>query len=485
MNTHPLENLSGFDAIVVGSGPNGMGAAIALAQKKLRVIVLEASDTLGGGVRSQALTLPGFVHDTCSAVHPMGVASPFFQTLPLQDHGLEWIHPSAPLAHPLDDGTAVMLEQDVDHTAEGLGVDANPYRRLMKPLVAGADQLFADLMGPFNIPRGMLTAIRFGLSAIRSARGLANSKFSGERAKALFAGVAGHSVLPLQKAPSAAVGLMLTIAGHRVGWPFPKGGAQNLTNALVSYFQSLGGEVRTSTRVDSLTQFPSDKAILLDVSPQQLLQIAGDQLPAGYKRQLQRYRYGAGVFKLDWALSDPIPWKAAACARAATVHLGGTLDEITASEQAPFEGKICERPYVLVAQQSLFDSTRAPAGKHTGWAYCHVPNGSTEDMTERIENQMERFAPGFRDCILHRHTMSPAWLTQHNANYIGGDIGGGVSDFSQLFTRPSLRLSPYTTPLKNLFICSSSTPPGGGVHGMCGYHAALAAWRGYLSRRKH
>ncbi|MFN0021782.1 MAG: phytoene desaturase family protein [Pirellulaceae bacterium] len=473
-------NSSGHDAIIVGSGPNGLAAAITLARKGLKVLVLEANQQLGGGARTSELTLTGFHHDVCSAIHPMGLASSFFQSVPLEEHGLEWIHPPAPLAHPLDDGTAVMLERSVDETAEKLGPDAATYRRLFQPLVDGADKLYADLLGPFRIPRSPLLGLRFGLSALRSASGLARSRFRTEQARALFAGIAGHSVLPLDQAPSAAVGLMLGIAGHSVGWPLPKGGSQKITDALIAYFKTLGGEVVTGQRVKNIDELPAAKAVLLDVTPRQMLDLAGHRLPGGYKRQLERYRYGAGVFKLDWALSQPIPWKAKECSRAATIHLGGTLEEIVTSERAPSRGEICERPYVLVAQQSLFDPTRAPNGKHTGWAYCHVPHGSQVDMTEIIENQMERFAPGFRDCILARHAMSTAFFQEHNANYIGGDIGGGIQDFRQLFTRPAIRISPYTTPLKQLYICSSSTPPGGGVHGMCGYHAAKAAlWRSF------
>ncbi len=477
-------NASGYDAIIVGSGPNGLAAAITLAREGLKVLVLEANHQAGGGARSSELTLPGFVHDVCSAIHPLGLASPFFKSVPLEQHGLEWIHPPAPLAHPLDGGTAVMLERSVDETAENLREDAAAYRRLFQPLVAGADRLYADLLGPFRIPRSPLLGLRFGWSALRSASGLARSCFRTERARALFAGIAAHSVLPLEQAPSAAVGLMLGIAGHYVGWPLPKGGSQKITDGLIAFLKTLGGEVITGERVKSIEELPAAKAILLDVTPKQVLELAGHQLPAGYKRQLERYRYGAGVFKLDWALSQPIPWKAKECARAATVHLGGTLNEIAASERAPSQGKICERPYVLVAQQSLFDRTRAPEGKHTGWAYCHVPNGSQVDMTEIIENQMERFAPGFKDCILARHAMSPAYFQEHNANYIGGDIGGGIQDFRQLFTRPAIRISPYTTPLKQLYICSSATPPGGGVHGMCGYHAAKAALQRSFGRKQ-
>jgi phytoene dehydrogenase-like protein len=468
---------SSYDAVVVGSGPNGLAAAITLARRGLSVLVLEAEATVGGGTRSAELTLPGFVHDVCSAIHPMALASPFFRTLPLAEHGLKWIHPPAPLAHPLDDGTAVVLERSVEETARGLGADADAYRRLMGPLVDRADHLFADLLGPFRWPGHPLTALRFGWPAIRSAWSLARRRFSGERARALFAGLAGHAVLPLEQAPSAAVGLMLGIAGHAVGWPFPGGGAQRIADTLAAYLSSLGGEVHTGRRVAALEELPPARIVLLDVTPRQALQLAGQRFPPRYRRQLERYRYGPGVFKLDWALAAPIPWKAADCARAGTVHLGGTLEEIAASERAVWQGVPPEKPYVLVAQHSLFDPTRAPAGKHTAWAYCHVSNGSTEDMTARIEAQLERFAPGFWDCILARHVLTPATLQRYNANYIGGDINGGVQDFRQLFTRPVMRWNPYTTPAAGVYLCSSSTPPGGGVHGMCGYFAAQAALR--------
>jgi phytoene dehydrogenase-like protein len=467
----------GYDAVVVGSGPNGLAAAVTLARQHLRVLVLEAEETLGGGTRSAELTLPGFVHDVCSAIHPMAVVSAFFRSVPLHRHGLEWIHPPAPVAHPLDDGTAVLLERSVDETADGLGADAGAYRRLMKPLAAHAEDLFSDLLGPPRWPGNLFAALRFGWHAIRSARSLAERHFHTERARALFAGLAGHAILPLEQAPSAAVALMLGLAGHAVGWPLPRGGAQRIADALAAYLRSLGGEIITGRRVSSLEELPPARVVLLDVTPRQVIRLAGPKLPRRYRRQLERYRYGPGVFKLDWALAQPIPWKAPACARAGTVHLGGTFDEIAASERAAFRGELAERPYVLVAQQSLFDSTRAPAGRHTAWAYCHVPHGSTVDMTERIEAQMERFAPGFRDCVLARHVLSPAELERRNANCIGGDITAGVQDFRQLFARPVARLTPYATPVPGLYICSASTPPGAGVHGMCGYFAALAAWK--------
>jgi len=464
-------------AVVVGSGPNGLAAAIALARQGHRVLVVEGAETVGGGTRLAALTLPGFVHDVCSAVHPMAVASPFFNSLPLADHGLEWVHPEAPLAHPLDDGTAAMLERSVDATADALGPDTLAYRRLMGPLAAGADGLFGDLLGPLRLPRHPLTAIRFGLRAVHSGSGLANGWFRTDRAKALVAGLAAHAVLPLEQSPGAAIALMLGLAGHAVGWPFPKGGAQKISDALASHLRSLGGEIETGRVVRSIDEFPDARAVLLDVTPRQVLALAGHRLPGRYKRALARYRYGPGVFKVDWALSGPIPWRAAECRRAGTVHVGGTLEEVAVAERAPRRGEHPERPFVLLAQPSLFDPTRAPAGKHTAWGYCHVPHGSTVDMTARIEAQVERFAPGFGDLILARHTMTTAAMEAHNPNYVGGDIAGGVADWRQLFTRPVARLDPYSTPVRGVYICSSSTPPGGGVHGMCGYFAARSAAR--------
>jgi phytoene dehydrogenase-like protein len=407
----------------------------------------------------------------------MAVASPFFNSLPLTQYGLEWVHPEAPLAHPLDDGTAAVLERRVDATAAGLGADERAYRRLMGPLAARATGLFGDLLGPFRIPRHPITALRFGLRAIRSARGLARSWFRGEAAQALFAGLAGHSVLPLTQSPGAAIGLMLGLAGHAVGWPFPRGGAQKIPDALAAHFRSLGGVIETGRRIATLDELPRARVVLLDVTPRQVLALAGHRLPGRYKRALARYRYGPGVFKVDWALAGPIPWRAAGCRRAGTVHVCGRLDEMEAAELAPWRGEHSDRPYVLLAQATPFDPTRAPEGKHTAWGYCHVPAGSTIDMTSAIESQVERFAPGFRDLILARHTMNTAAMESYNANYIGGDIGGGVVDWWQLFTRPVARLNPYTTPNPTLFICSSSTPPGGGVHGMCGYFAAQAAMK--------
>ena len=466
-----------YDAIVVGSGPNGLAAAITVAQAGRSVLVVEAKETIGGGARSAEFTLPGYVHDVCSAIHPLGAGSPFFSTLPLSEHGLEWIHPPVCLAHPFDDGSAAMLERSVDATGDGLGRDGRAYRKLMAPLVTDWDKLASQLLGPLRPPRHPLLLARFGLSAVRSAQGLARALFKDEKARALFGGMAAHSFLRLDRPPSAAFGLVLGASGHAVGWPVPRGGSQSISDALAGYLQSIGGEIVTGNQVESVDELPPARAVLLDVTPRQVVRIAGDRLPGRYRRKLERYRYGPGVFKMDWALDGPIPWKAPECATAGTVHLGGTLDEMAASEQAVWEGKHPEKPLVLLAQQSLFDPSRAPEGMHTAWAYCHVPNGSTLDMTERIESQIERFAPGFRDRILARSVMSTAQLEDYNPNYVGGDINGGIQDFRQLFTRPTLSLTPYSTPARGLYICSSSTPPGGGVHGMCGYHAARAALR--------
>ncbi len=470
-----------YDVVVVGAGPNGLSAAIEMARHGYSVVVLEAEDTIGGGARSAELTLPGFVHDLGSAIHPMGLASPFFRSLPLEEHGLEWIQPDAPLAHPLDSGSAAILHRSIEDTAAALGPDTAAYQKLMEPIVSDWDRISPLVQGPLRPPRHPIALSHFGMQAIRSARSLARGWFKGERARALFAGNAAHSFLALDQRPSASFGLVLQSLGHVVGWPIPKGGSQKIADALASCLRSLGGEIVTGARVGSIEQLPPARVALFDVTPRQLLEIAGHVLPSGYARKLKRYRYGPGVFKLDYALDGPIPWKAEECALAGTVHLGGTLDEISAGERAVADGKHPERPFVLLAQQSLFDPTRAPEGKHTVWAYCHVPNGSTFDMTERIEAQIERFAPGFRDRILARSVSSPQDLERQNANLIGGDINGGLMDLWQLFTRPTPRLVPYAVPVKGLYICSSSTPPGGAVHGLCGYFAARAALR-YLAR---
>jgi phytoene dehydrogenase-like protein len=465
-------------AFVVGAGPNGLAAAIVLARAGRRVVVLEGEETAGGGCRSAELTLPGFVHDVCSTVHALAIASPFLRDLRLQRHGLELAHPETPLAHPFDDGTAVVLERSVEETARGLGPDGDAWRRLFEPLVRHWEGLFDDLLAPLRPPRHPLLMARFGLSGVRSCRGLARSRFEGERARALLAGCCAHSMLSLRAPVSAAFGIVLALSAHAVGWPVARGGSQRLTDALLAELRSLGGTVETGRRVESLDELPTGAdPVLLDVTPRQLLRIAGERLPDGYRRRLSRYRYGPGIFKLDWALDGPIPWTAPEAARAGTVHLGGTLDEIIASEQAATRGEHHERPYVLLVQPSLFDPTRAPEGKHTAWAYCHVPSGATRDVTDAIESQVERFAPGFRDLIAARSAMDSVEVERRNPNYVGGDINGGVQDLRQLFTRPVARPVPYSTPVPGLFICSSSTPPGGAVHGMCGYWAARAALR--------
>ena len=466
------------DAVVVGSGPNGLAAAITLARAGRTVLVVERADTVGGGTRSAELTEPGFVHDVCSAIYSLTASSPFFEELPLAEHGLEFVHPQAPLAHPLDDGTAVLLDRSVDETAAGLGADGEAYRRLFAPLVRDADRLVPFLLGPRPIPRHPLVAARFGLPALRSAVGLAR-RFEGERAKALFTGVAAHSVQSLRRSPTASFGLVLSLFAHVFGWPVARGGSQAIPDAMASYLRSLGGEIETGRAIGSVAELPEAEATLLDLTPKGVIDVAGHRLPDRYLRALRRYRYGPGVFKVDWALDGPVPWASDDCLRAGTVHLGGTAAEIVESEEEVWGGQAPERPFVLVVQQSLFDETRAPPGKHTLWAYCHVPNGSSVDMTERIEAQLERFAPGFRDRILARHTMGPGDVEAYNPNYVGGDINGGVQDLRQLWTRPVARWNPYSTPAKGVYICSSATPPGGGVHGMCGYHAAQAALKGW------
>ncbi|MFN2593526.1 MAG: phytoene desaturase family protein [Actinomycetota bacterium] len=463
------------EAIVVGAGPNGLAAAITLARSGIGVTVYEGSDKPGGGCRSDELTLPGFVHDTCSAIHPLAAASPFFKSVPLAKHDVELIQPPAALAHPLDGEQVVVLERSIDETAAQMGVDADAYRDLMGPLVKNAESLVADFMGPLGFPDHPIPFTSFGMKALRSASGFAKSRFDTQKARAIFAGIAAHSFLPLTSITSAAYGLMLAAVGHAIGWPLPRGGSQRLTDALVAELNAFGGTLETGHPVAAIDELPDAKAYLLDVTPKQIIALAGDRLPEHYLRKLTRYRYGPGVFKIDYALSEPVPWTADGCLRAGTVHLGGTLDEIAASEQRVADGVHPEKPYMLVAQQSLFDDSRAPAGKHTLWTYCHVPSGSTVDMTDAMESQIERFAPGFKDVVEHRHAMGPIDLERRNPNYVGGDINGGLADYRQLFTRPVARLDPYTTPSKDIFICSSSTPPSGGVHGMCGYHAARSA----------
>jgi phytoene dehydrogenase-like protein len=467
-----------YDAVIIGSGPNGLAAAITLAQAGCSVLVVEANSTIGGGARSAELTLPGFVHDVCSAVHPLAAGSPFFKTLPLRQFGLEWIHPDIPLAHPLDDGRAACLYRDVDLTAESLQRDADAYRRLMKPLARNWEKLANEFLQPMlHLPQHPFTLARFGFPAISPAAYLAKCLFKEEPTRALFAGIAGHSFLPLEAVVSSAFGLVLGMAGHAVGWPIPRGGSQTIATALANYLRSLGGKIETNRPVNSLADVPSTRAILFDVSIWEFVRIAGSRLPSRYRRRLENFRHASGVFKIDYALRAPVPWKSAECKRAGTIHLGGTLDEIATAERDVARGKIPARPFVLVAQQSLFDTTRAPAGQHTLWAYAHVPFGCKSDMSERIEAQIERFAPGFRNCILARHTMNAADLEKSNRNLTGGDINGGAANLRQLIVRPIFSPAPYRTPLPGVYLCSASTPPGGGVHGMCGYHSALAVLR--------
>jgi phytoene dehydrogenase-like protein len=466
------------DAVVVGSGPNGLAAAIALAQGGASVLVLEGSDQIGGGLRTAELTLPGFQHDVCSGCHPMGILSPFFNSLPLAQHGLEWIKPKASVAHPLDDGPAVMLWRSVAETARGLGLDGDSYRKLMSPFESDGRGFVADALAPVgSIPRHPLLLMRFGMSVLRSAVGFARGRFDEARARALFAGCAAHAILPLERRLTATVGLLFLLTAHAEEWPVAKGGSAAIGRALASHLATLGGRIETGRRVRSLADLPQARMYFFDTGPNQLADIAGPVLPERYVRGLRRYRFGPGVFKLDWALDGPIPWKDPQVLSASTVHLGGTLDEIAAAEAAVWRGEHPERPYVLVVQQSQHDPTRAPAGKHTGYAYCHVPAGSTIDLTEVVERQIERFAPGFRDRILARHAKRTADFERDNPNCVGGAITGGVADLFQAFLRPVARLDPYSTPNRRIFICSASTPPGGGVHGMCGYYAARSGLR--------
>jgi phytoene dehydrogenase-like protein len=476
-----ITGLTTYDAVVIGSGPNGLAAAVTLARAGRSVLVREAQDTIGGGVRSAELTLPGFVHDVCSSIHPFVPGSPYFRSLPLAENGVEMVESPAVVAHPFDDGTAVMLERSIDATAAQLGEDAKAYSRLMAPLERDWLKLEEAVLAPLlRAPRHPFALARFSLPALRSADGLARSIFRTERARALFAGCAAHSMVPLTRMATASFGLVLALSGHRFGWPFPRGGAQTITDAAVAYLKTLGGEVEAGAPVRSLGELPPTRAVLCDVTPRSFVTLAGDRLSARYRDRLLGYRQGPGAFKLDYALDGPIPWKAEECRRAATVHLGATLDDLAASEEAPWRAAHAERPFVLLAQHSLFDDTRAPAGKHTAWAYCHLPNGSVRDMTDRIEGQIERFAPGFRDRVLERSVLSPKELERRNENLIGGDINGGAADLPQLLIRPTAQRVPYATPLEGVYLCSSSTPPGGGVHGMCGYLAARAALRDAL-----
>jgi phytoene dehydrogenase-like protein len=465
------------DAVVVGSGPNGLAAAVELARAGRTVRVLEARETIGGGIRTAELTLPGFAHDVCSGCHPMGELSPYFRALPLAAHGLTWIHPSASVAHPLDRQPAVLLRRSLAETADELGADGRAWEALFAPFLREPHALLSDLLAPVRVPNHPLRMARFGMYGLLPATTLFRARFKGERARALLAGCAAHSILPLERPLTAAVGMIFAFTGHVVDWPVAAGGSRAIGDALASYLRALGGQIETGRWVRSLADLPPARVVLFDTSPAQLADVGAPVLPAGYVRRLRRYRYGPGIFKLDWALDGPIPWRDARCLEASTVHVGGTLEELAAAEAAVWRGEHPERPFVLLVQQSQFDAARAPAGRHTGYAYTHVPAGSTVDLTDIVERQIERFARGFRDRILARHVMRTADVERENPNYVGGAITGGVSDLRQFFTRPVPRLDPFSTPNPRLFLCSASTPPGGGVHGMCGYFAARSALR--------
>ncbi len=476
-----MSKQSSYDTIIIGSGPNGLAAAIELAQSGQKVLVVEAANEIGGGTRTTELTLPNFHHDYCSAVHPMGVLSPYLKTLPLEKHGLEWIYPKLSVAHPLDNEPAILLGKSLEETAENLGADGKTWKNLFSYFVKNGDALLADSLKPLGIPKHPFLLARFGMSALWPATTFANFKFKGKRAKALFTGCSGHSVLPLDFYFTSALGMMFSLTAHMVDWPVAKGGSHSITKAMASLFTELGGEIQTNFAVKKLSDLPVAKSYLFNTDPKQLAEIASDELPNTYKKRLLKYNFGPGVFKIDWALDGPIPWKDKRCLDASTVHVGGTMEEIAKSERMAWDGKHCDKPYLILCQQSQFDSSRAPEGKHTGYAYCHVPHGSTMDMTAVVEQQIERFAPGFKDLILAKHTTNTQQFYQYNTNYLGGAITGGAADITQLFTRPVARFNPYTTPNPKIFIGSAATPPGGGVHGMCGYWAA----RNILKRNRN
>jgi len=470
-----MTDSNSYDAVIVGAGPNGLAAAITLIRQGLSVVVCEAKETTGGGTRTAQLTLPGFHHDICSAVHPLALVSPFFRSVDLSEYGLAWIHSPASLAHPLDDGTAVVLERSAELSAQRLNSDAERYYAVIQPLIRNWEALAEDILQPLSIPDHPLILLQFAMLGLRSAEKFSLKRFRGEKTRALFAGLAAHSILPLNSMATTSFGLLLATAAHTVGWPIAGGGSQSIADALERHFMSLGGVVKTNHCVNSIHDLPEARAVLFDLIPRQIADIVGDRFPQNYTSRLRNHRHGPGVFKMDWALDGAIPWKAADCLSAATVHLGGSLEEIAASEMAAWQGQHVERPFVILAQPSLFDNTRAPEGKHTVWAYCHVPNGSTFDMTDRVESQIERFAPGFRERILARSVMLPIDMQTYNPNYQGGDIAGGAQFFTQLFFKPLGRWHAYSTPVKGIYICSSSMPPGAGVHGMCGYNAANVA----------
>ena len=470
-----------YDAIIIGSGPNGLSAAITIAREGYSVLVIEGAKVIGGGVRSDYITEPEFKHDICSAFYPLGMNSPFFKSLNLESHGLQWINPTAPVGHPLDNGESVILQRSVNETANSLGIDGKSYKKLFNPLVENWPYLIEDILGPLRFPKHPFKTAKFGLIGARSALGLIKSKFKSERTKSLFTGIAAHATQPLNLPFTAGIGLALNIAGHYSGWPIAKFGSQSISNALEKCLLEYGGEIETNNFVTSLKELPKTKIILCDITPKQLVAIAGDKLEKKYIQSMNKFRYGAGIFKIDWALNGPVPWLSKDCHKAGTIHLGGTSLEIARSEQEVSNGKHPDNPYVLIGQQSLFDQTRAPDGKQTLWGYCHVPNGSTKDMTNAIENQIERFAPGFKDLIIQKAVKTTEDMQQYNPNYIGGDIAGGIQDYKQLFTRPDWSITPYATSTKGLYLCSSSTPPGSGVHGMCGYQAAKVALKRELN----
>lgn len=464
-----------YDAIVIGSGPNGLSAAITLARKKLSVLVIEADKNPGGGMRTAELTLPGFKHDVCSAIHPMGYSSPFFRTIPLTDLGVEWIFPETAVAHMFNKKKAVLLKKSIEETTSQFGVDETKYKNYISPLVESWDNLAPDLLGPITFPKHPIEALKFGLNAIQSSTGFAKSKFNNLEAQALFLGIAAHAMIPLEKIFTASFAIVLQILAHKVSWPFPKGGSSTIADAMMKYFLSLGGELKTDLEINNIDELPSSTVVLFDLSPRQILKIMGNKLPSGYSSSLKRYRYSAGIFKLDLALSEPVPWKDKHCLSSPTIHIGGSMEEILNSERLMWSNKIAEEPFMLAAQQSIFDNTRAPKGKHTFWAYCHVPHGSVYDMSEKMIKRIEYFAPGFKETIIAKHAINCVQLESYNHNMIGGDIMGGMQDWKQLFTRPVFKLNPYRIPVKGYYICSASSPPGGGVHGMCGFHSANTA----------
>jgi phytoene dehydrogenase-like protein len=464
-----------YDAVVVGAGPNGLSAAITLGRRFDAVLLLEAAKTIGGGVRSADLTLPGFIHDVCSTVQPLSLASPFFRELDLPQYGVEWIQPEIPLAHPFEDGSALYLHRSLEITADALGPDGRAYKRLLQPFVDHEQELLADILKPIHFPGNPLLMARFAFHALRSLRNLAETQFQSDRTRALFAGLAAHAMIPLEQTATAAFSIVLAILAHTVGWPIIRGGSQKLAHALADCFKNNGGEIITGHPIASASDLPKAAIYFFDVTPRQLVNIKSLGLTDGYCKRIARFRYGPGVCKMDWALKEPIPWKSDICRKAGTVHLGDSFGEIAASIRDVSAGKESPSPYVILAQQSLFDPSRAPAGGHTAWAYCHVPHGSAADVSSLIEKKIERYAPRFRDVILARSVLSAAAMEQYNPNYVGGDINGGLQDLSQLYTRPVASLNPYRTSAKNIYLCSSSTPPGGGVHGLCGYYAAQSA----------